>query len=198
MMNKVKISTYAKMQGVTYRTIWNWCQAGKIQFERAQTGTYFIILPEDNTKRPLLDSKVAIYCRVSSAENKSNLESQKNRCLNFCAAKGLKVDKVVTEIGSGLNDNRKLLKNLINDDSITTIVVEHKDRLARFGTGLIEDLLKKQNRSIMVINEADNQEEDLMGDFISIVTSFCARLYGQRRCKRKTENIIKELQSECY
>ena len=87
---------------------------------------------------------------------------------------------------------------LINDDSITTIVVEHKDRLARFGTGLIEDLLKKQNRSIMVSNEADNQKEDLIGDFISIVTSFCARLYGQKICKRKTENIIKELQSECY
>jgi len=72
-------------------------------------------------------------------------------------------------------------------------VVEHKDRLTRFGFHDIEQLLKMQNRRIEVIHPAENGKEDLVQDFVSIVTSFCARLDGQRRSKRKTERIIAEL-----
>jgi putative resolvase len=72
-------------------------------------------------------------------------------------------------------------------------VVEHKDRLTRFGFNYIEQLLKMQSRRIEVINQAENGKEDLVQDFVSIVTSFCARLYGQRRSKGKTERIIAEL-----
>jgi predicted site-specific integrase-resolvase len=73
------------------------------------------------------------------------------------------------------------------------IVVEHKDRLTRFGYNYLEQLLKMQDRRIEVINLAENGKEDLIQDFVSIVTSFCARLYGQRRSKRKTERLIAEL-----
>jgi predicted site-specific integrase-resolvase len=73
------------------------------------------------------------------------------------------------------------------------IVVEHKDRLTRFGYNYLEQLLKMQDRRIEVINLAENGKEDLVQDFVSIVTSFCARLYGQRRSKRKTERLIAEL-----
>jgi predicted site-specific integrase-resolvase len=82
---------------------------------------------------------------------------------------------------------------LLNDQDVTLIVVEHKDRLTRFGYNYIEQLLKMQNRKIEIINLAENSKEDLIQDFVSIVTSFCARLYGQRRSKRKTERIIAEL-----
>jgi len=87
----------------------------------------------------------------------------------------------------------KLLK-LLTDSTITLIVVEHKDRLTRFGFNYIEKLLVMQGRRVEVINLAENGKEDLIQDFVSIVTSFCARLYGQRRSKRKTERIIAELQ----
>jgi predicted site-specific integrase-resolvase len=73
------------------------------------------------------------------------------------------------------------------------IVVEHKDRLTHFGYNYLEQLLKMQDRRIEVINLAENGKEDLIQDFVSIVTSFCARLYGQRRSKRKTERLIAEL-----
>jgi putative resolvase len=82
---------------------------------------------------------------------------------------------------------------LLNDPAVTLIVVEHKDRLTRFGFNYIEQLLKMQSRRIEVINQAENGKEDLVQDFVSIVISFCARLYGQRRSKRKTERIIAEL-----
>ena len=188
-MKKMKLSTFAKENDLTYRTVWNWCQKGKINFEQSKSGTYFVLIDDVSTK----ENKTAVYCRVSSSENKANLESQKQRCLDFCAAKGWTVKKTICEIGSGINDNREKLTALLTDDEITTIVVEHKDRLARFGTKFIEAILKKQGKNIFVINDADDNKEDLVQDFISIITSFCARIYGQRRCKRKTEKIIAEL-----
>lgn len=103
---------------------------------------------------------------------------------------------MVKEIGSGINDSRPKLLKLLTDPTITVIVVEHKDRLTRFGFNYLEQLLAMQGRRIEVINLAENGKEDLIQDFVSIVTSFCARLYGQRRCKGKTERIIAELQTD--
>ena len=74
-------------------------------------------------------------------------------------------------------------------------MVEHRDRLTRFGFHFIETLLANQGRRIEVINEADGAREDLIQDFASVITSFCARLYGQRRAKRKTEKLIAELRA---
>ena len=139
---------------------------------------------------------LAIYARVSSSENKNNLTKQRERLENYCAAKGYKVLKAVEEIGSGLNDNRKKLESLLMDESIKKIVVEHSDRFSRFGMNYISKLLQMQGREVEVINEQSNDRDDLMQDFVSIVTSFCARLYGQRRNKRRTEKIIEELSKE--
>ena len=100
---------------------------------------------------------------------------------------------VVKEIGSGVNDTRPKLIKLLTDPSVSVIVVEHKDRLTRFGYNYLEQLLKMQDRRIEVINLAEDGKEDLIQDFVSIVTSFCARLDGQRRSKRKTERLIAEL-----
>lgn len=84
---------------------------------------------------------------------------------------------------------------MLLDKSIDIIIVEHKDRLARFGVNYIEGLLSLDNRKIEYINPTENERDDLMEDFVSIITSFTARLYGQRRTKRKTEKLIKELES---
>ena len=92
-----------------------------------------------------------------------------------------------------LYDTRPKLLKLLTDPSVSMIVVEHKDRLTRFGYNYLEQLLKIQGRRIEEINLAENGKEDLIQDFVSIVTSFCARLYGQRRSKRKTERLIAEL-----
>lgn len=185
---KLKISQYAKMEGVKYRAIWNRIKRGKLQTERTQSGSLRIIFDENK------DVRVAVYCRVSSSENKDNLERQRERVLNYCAAKGYQIEKVICEVGSGLNDNRKKLEALLNDVSITKIVVEHSDRFSRFGMNYIIKLLELQGRSVEVINKQVNDRDDLMQDFVSIITSFTARLYGQRRTKRKTEQLIKELE----
>ena len=188
---KYKISQYARKNNVTPRTVWNWIYANKLKTERTSTGGWLII-EDDETKY----EKVAIYARVSSSENKPNLERQKQRLLDYCSAKGYKVENIVTEIGSGLNDNRPKLEKLLLDDTITKIVVEHKDRLARFGLNYIEKLLSVNNRTIEYINPVIDDKEDLVQDFVSIITSFTARLYGQRRNKRKTIKLIEDLKND--
>ena len=97
---------------------------------------------------------------------------------DYCAAKGCQVSTVVKEIGSGVNDTRPKLLKLLTDPTLTLIMVEHKDRLTRFGFNYIEQLLKLQDRRIVVVNLAESGKEDLIQDFVSIVTSFCAAVWS--------------------
>jgi len=192
----MKLSAYARSLGVSYRTAWRWFKAGKVTGFQADTGTIIVTEPIVETVPATANQKTVIYTRVSAAENKDNLEGQAKRLMDYCAAKGYQVAAVVKEIGSGVNDTRPKLLKLLTDPTVGQIVVEHKDRLTRFGFKYIEQLLVMQGRKIEVINLAENGKEDLIQDFVSIVTSFCARLYGQGRSKRKTERIIAELQNE--
>jgi predicted site-specific integrase-resolvase len=190
----MKLSVYAHTLGVSYRTAWRWFKAGKVPGFQADTGTIIITEPAMDASPTAGHPKTVIYTRVSAAENKHNLEEQARRLRDYCAAKGYRVTAVVKEIGSGVNDKRPKLMKLLKDPTVGLIVVEHKDRLTRFGYNYIEQLLAVQGRKIEVINLAEDGKEDLSQDFVRIVTSFCARLYGQRRSKRKTEQLIAELQ----
>lgn len=185
----MKLSEYAKLNNVTYRTAWNHFKAGMIaNAYKLPSGT--VVVP-DNAKS--ITERTAVYARVSSSENKANLATQSKRVQEFCLAKGWVVNVVVEECGSGLNDDRKKLLSLLKDKAVTRIVVEHKDRLTRFGFNYIVELWHGE---IIIINEVDNDEHDLMQDFISLVTSFVARLYGRRRSKRKTEQLIYQLKED--
>jgi putative resolvase len=191
----MKLSQYAKQQGISYRTALRWFRAGTIKGYQAPTGT--IIVTEDETSSPVRrPEKVAIYARVSSPERRDNLERQAARLADYCVARGYQVAQMVKEVDSGVNDSRSKLLTLLRDTSVTRIVVEHQDRLTRFGFHYIETLLQAQGRTIEVVNWAENDKEDLVADLVSIVYSFTARLYGQRRAKRKTERIAAELQGE--
>ncbi|MEM6285062.1 MAG: IS607 family transposase, partial [Chloroflexota bacterium] len=152
-----------------------------------------IIITEDETERP---QKVAVYARVSSVEMKPNLNRQAERLVDYCTAKGWQVHQVVKEVGSGVNDNRRQFIKLLADDSITHIVVEHKDRATRFGFRYIETLLEQSGRHIEVVNLAENGKEDLLEDLVAIIYSFCARMYGQRRARRKTEELTEALKHD--
>lgn len=191
----MKLSDYAKQMGVRYETAWRWFRDGKIQGRRI--GPHTIIITEGQAEpKAMLSRRVAVYARVSSAENKSNLESQAERLIAYCTARGYQVAKVVKEVGSAINDARPKLLALLADQSIGLIVVEHKDRLARFGFRYLDTLLQTQGRAIEVVNQVENGTEDLLADLTAIIYSFCARLYGQRRAKRKAEVIVRELEAK--
>jgi predicted site-specific integrase-resolvase len=186
----MKLSTYAKKLGITYRTAFLHFQRGNIRGAyQLPTGT--IIVPDEESIKP---DYTVVYARVSSSENKNNLDSQATRLEQFCIANGWKINEVVKECASGLNDKRPKLQKIFNERKATRLVVEHKDRLTRFGFDYIKTLFN--DCEIIVVNETSNEEDDIMQDFISIITSFCARIYGNRRSQRKTEKIIEELNKE--
>ena len=155
-------------------------------------GVWICIIVPDEVKEKA--KYTIVYSRVSSSENKSNLESQAKRLQQFCEANGWIVNEVVKECASGLNDKRPKLQKILSEQKATRLVVEHKDRLTRFGFEYIKTLFN--DCEIIVVNETSNEEDDIMQDFISIITSFCARIYGNRRSQRKTEKIIEELNKE--
>ena len=189
----MKLSQYAKQQGISYRTALRWFRDGTIQGYQAPSGT--IIVTEREQVQPV-SGKVAIYARVSSSEQRENLERQAERLSQYCTVRGYQVALVVKEIASGVNDSRPKLLSLLKDTSITRVVVEHRDRLTRFGFHYIDALFSVQGRVIEVVNPAENDKEELLADLTSIIYSFCARLYGQRRAKRKTEKVVQELQAK--
>jgi len=185
----MKLSVYAKGLGISYRTAWEWFKAGKIKGAfKTESGT--IIVPEEMVRR---GDYIVIYSRVSSSENKNNLNSQADRLTQYAIARGYQIKEVVKEVGSGVNDNRPKLQKILREGKATKIIVEHKDRLTRFGFNYLSTLLLPLDCEIEVVNEATEDKDDLMQDLVSIITSFCARYYGLRRSKRKTEKIIKEL-----
>jgi predicted site-specific integrase-resolvase len=110
--------------------------------------------------------------------------------VQFCNAKGWCVHEVVKECASGLNDCRPKLQKILKARRATKIVVEHKDRLTRFGFEYIKILFPECE--IVIVNNTEDKN-DLMQDFVSLVTSFCVRLYGQRRTKRSTKKLINTL-----
>jgi len=188
----MKLSVYARKMGVRYETAWRWFKQGHLAGEQLPSGT-IIIFDAPGQERHEPSGRVAIYARVSAAENCPDLERQAERLTAYCAAKGYQISQVVKEVGSGVNDSRPRFLKLLEDTSVTIIVVEHKDRATWFGFRYLETLLAAQGRHMEVVNLAEDGGEDLLADVVAIVYSFCARLYGQRRAKRKTETLIKAL-----
>ena len=185
-----KLREYAEEHNITYRTAYNHMKRGLIDGAyQLETGT--VVIPDySQVEKP---DYVIIYARVSSTENKKNLDEQARRLMDFCSAHGWIVKECVKEIGSGVNDSRKKLVKILKECRATRIVVEHKDRLTRFGFNYLKTLCKRLDCEIVVINETTTIQEDIMQDFVSIITSFCAKIYGQRRSKRRTEKLIEEL-----
>lgn len=195
----MKLPEYAKRIGVTRFTAHKWFHEGKIP-GAYQLPSGLIYVPDSifDTEKQKPKGLTVVYARVSSSEQrKTNLETQAERLTQFAIANGWIVDKVIKEVGSGLNDDRKKLTDLLRSDAkIDRIIVEHKDRLTRFGFNYLQILADKLGFEIIVVNPTMTDNEDLMQDFASIITSFCARLYSRRRAKRQTEKIIQSLNQE--
>lgn len=188
----MKLSEYAKKLGISYTTAWRLWKKGQLNAYQLPTGT--IIVRESEQLEGVQGEVACIYTRVSSSENKDNLKRQAERLVQYATARGYQIYKVVEEVGSGLNDNRRKLLSVLEDNNFTVLVVEHKDRLTRFGANYIELFLKQTGRRLEIVNGSANDKDDLMSDFAAVITSFCSRLYGLRRAKRKTEKLIAELE----
>lgn len=130
-----------------------------------------------------------LYARVSSHDQKPDLDRQVARLSTWAADSGLLVSAVVSEVGSGLNGKRKKLARILSDPTATTIVVEHRDRLARFGVEHLHAALAAQGRRIVVVDEGE-VDDDLVRDITEVLTSMCARLYGRRGARNRAKRAL--------
>jgi len=194
---RIKVTEAARLLGVNAWTLRRWIYEGKVPHIKTDTGRVFVFswwLDEQlGSSPPSQNIRCALYARESSSENKAALASQLGGLRQYAGAKGYQIVYEIAEIASGLNDERKQLHALLKKRDFDVLLVEHKERLTRFGFRWFEALCPFK---VEVVNLAENGRDDLMEDLVAILTSFSARLYGQRRGRKKTQAAILALKQE--
>lgn len=181
---RIRLAEWARREGIAFITAKRWVLKGRISgASKNATGRWFVEVPDVPKGK-----RVVLYGRVSSNEQKGDLARQMERLRTFAAARGFTVTEAF-DIGSGLNGHRKKFAAILRDSNVGIIVVEHRDRLARFGVEYIEEALAAQGRTILVLNE-DEQKLDFVQDFIDVVTSLCARIYGHRAASNRARAAL--------
>jgi putative resolvase len=183
----MRLSEWARREGVHYQTAWKWFKVGTLPVPARQTATGTILVDEPRREEA---GGVALYARVSCSDQREDLDRQVGRLAAWATAQGLGVTATVAEVGSGLNGSRSKLKRLLADRSIGTIVVEHRERLARFGVEYVEAALAAESRRLVVVEERE-LDDDLVRDITEVLTSICARLYGRRSARRRAERALR-------
>lgn len=181
MKQYIKLSEYASKKSVCYKTAWNHFKSGKLI--NAIQDDFGNILVEDSVEINIKNA--IVYARVSNHPRKQSLIDQQKFLETYCSTKNYNIVGSYKEIASGMNDTRSQLIKILERDDWNILVVEHKDRLTRFGFNYIQTLLKKSGKTIEVVNLTDTDNHDIMSDLISIIYSFSARIYGKRKAKRK-------------
>jgi putative resolvase len=190
-IRKMKLSVWAKTNGLAYQTAWRMWRNGKLPVPAEQLPTGTVIVHPPQTRA--IES-VAIYARVSSADQKAELERQLGRLAEYASRERLTVVRSVSDIGSGINGHRAKLLGLLSDPAVQTIVVEHRDRLARFGSEYIEAALSACGRKLVVVEESE-MKDDLVQDMVDVLKAFCSRLYGRRAAKNRAAKALAAAQS---
>jgi putative resolvase len=181
----VKLSEWARREGIHYTTAWRWWRAGKLPVPARQTSTGTILVDVE----PRRAGRLVVYARVSSHDQRVELDRQIARVTQWATRQGLAVDEVIGEVGSGLHGKRPRLRRLLAEPQATTIVVEHRDRLARFGVEHLEAVLAAQGRTLVVVDPGET-DDDLARDMIDVLTNFCARLYGRRGARNRAMRAV--------
>ena len=186
---------YAAMRGVHYRTIINHFNKGALDGYRDEFGNIWIRNPRWQ-EAPKGDHSLdaILYARVSSSINMGSLDGHFELLRELAAARGYRVVGEYKEVASGLNEGRKMLGQILDRDDYGVLVAEHRDRLTRFGLSYLDQLLGRLGVKVDIINQVDGKDNELVDDFVSIVTSFCGRIYGQKR-RAKTNRIIDEIRA---
>jgi putative resolvase len=182
----VNLKEWALAQGVHPVTAYRWYREGKLPVPARRAGHLILV---DPVPEPTASGRVVAYARVSSADQRNDLERQAGRVVTGATERGLSVDQVVTEIGSGMNGHRRKLTRILSDPAVSVLVVEHRDRLTRFGFEHLSASLSACGRRIVVLDEAETSD-DLVRDVTEVLTSLCARLYGRRSASRRAAKAV--------
>lgn len=199
----MKAKEVRSILGITQQTLYNWTKEGKIKFHKISdhlniyddNSVYALIGNKQNKK----NRKIISYSRVSTQNQKEQLKEQTQRIYDNCISRGIKLDKQLEDIKSGMSEDRPAFQELIQmvvKNEVELVVIENKDRLIRFGYSTIESIFKYFGTKILVLNdtiENKTYEQELTEDLISIIHYFTMKSYSHRR---KLNKLRKDLETE--
>lgn len=190
----MKLAVWAERNGVARATVYRWFRAGLVPVPAVKVGR--LILVDEPAADTGVDRRTTVYARVSSADQKADLDRQVARVTAWPTARQIPVDQVVTEVGSALNRHRRKFLALLRDSSVQRIVVEHRDRFCRFGSEYVQATLSAQGRELVVVDTAE-VDDDLVRDMTEILTSMCARLNGRRAAQNRAKRAVAAAADDC-
>ena len=206
-MKRYKVGEFAKLLNVTVKTLQNWDKQGTLKAYRTPTNQRFYteeqlnhVLGLNNGNQVEKQGLKIGYCRVSTYNQKSSLENQEEYLRNYTNAKGIILDEVFTDIGSGINYNRKnfnKILELVEAEGISEIYVTYKDRFVRFGFDWFNNFCKKHGAKIIILNQpSTSPEQELAEDLLNIITMFSERNNVLRTYKKQLEQNLNETNSK--
>ena len=180
----MNLTEWAHAQGIHVQTAYRWYREGKLPVPAQKIGRLILVSPEAAAQAARKADGAGLYARVSSHDQKPDLDGQVARLSAWAAKAGLPVVRAEAEVGSGMNGSRAKVRRLLADPAVTVVVVEHRDRLGRMNTELVEAALSAHGRRLVVLDDSE-VTDDLVGDMVEVLTSFCARLYGRRSARNR-------------
>lgn len=193
----MKLSEWAMREGIASYTARRWANKGvfPVPVYRTPGGHWIVNDPKYETTN-INPKRMVGYARISSSDQKKDLQRQADRIAAFMVNLGQTNPEVICEVGSGMNGTRKKLNKILSDPSVGLIIVEHSERLARLNLQLIQSSLEANGRKIIVIDDSEF-DNDLVQEITEFMTSVCARLYGKRSAKNRAEHAMKAAANAC-
>jgi len=185
----MNLKEWAKAQGVHPHTAYRWFREGTLPVPATRVGPRTILVNVEANAAPEAVGGVGLYARVSSHEQQADLERQVARLAAWAAQAGHRVVRVEAEVGSGMNGGRSQARRLLADPEAISVVVEHRDRLGRMNTELVEAALAAAGRRLVVLDGGE-VADDLVPDMVEALTWFCARRYGKRSARNRARKAL--------
>jgi putative resolvase len=184
----VNLTEWARARGVHPQTAYRWFSEGTLPVPAVRVNQRTVLVSPDTPAEPAT-AGYGLYARVSSHDQKPDLDRQVARLTGWAADAGGRVVRVEAEVGSGMNGSRAKVRRLLADPKVTTVVVEHRDRLGRMNTELAESALSAHGRHLVVLDDGE-VDDDLIRDMVEVLTWFCARLYGRRSARNRALKAV--------
>ena len=184
----MNLKEWALSQGVHPQTAYRWFREGTLPVPAVRVNQRTVLV--NPAAVPAAAGRVGLYARVSSHDQKADLDRQVARLTRWAVDAGATVARVEAEVGSGMNGRRAKARRLLADPDVAVIVVEHRDRLGRMNTELVEAALAAHSRRLVVLDDGE-VDDGLVRDMTEVLTSFCARLYGRRCARNRAEKALR-------
>jgi putative resolvase len=189
----VNLTEWARVHDVHPQTAYRWFRQGTLPVPAVRVGPRTILV-NPHAPPAIQAGGIGLYARVSSHDQRADLERQVARLTGWAQHAGVPLVRVETEVGSGMNGTRSKVRRLLADPKVTIVVVEHRDRLARMNAELVEAALSASGRRLVVVDDGE-VADDLAVDMVEVLTSFCARLYGRRSARNRALKALRCAQS---